>query len=186
MLQKESDQYSIGNQVLDYIEAHSQEDPSHPGHKAGFSKALTRGVSDTSGVEARLDKDINDFFASKKRLVNNVHWDKYLTDVDIKEFIEKHLRANNWDMVPKDVRKACYKIELKDGSSHNSSEALSCSGTGTSGSDGENSSDNVSDGNNKKGSNTSFNDILSSDKDSDTSDNDDLKMTVNIDKAMLN
>ena len=106
---KKSDQYSIGNQVLDYIEAHSPEDPSHPGHKAGLYKALTKGVSDTSGVEARLDKDINDFFAPKKRFVNNEHWDKYLTDVDIKEILEKHLGANNWDMVPKDVRKACYK-----------------------------------------------------------------------------
>ena len=81
---KKSDQYSISNQVLDYIEGHSQEDPSHPGHKAGLYKALTRGVSDTSGVEARLDKDINNFFASKKRFVNTVHWDKYLPDVDIK------------------------------------------------------------------------------------------------------
>ena len=106
---KKTDQYSIGNQVLDYIEAHSPEDPTDPGHKAGLYKALTRGVSDTSGVEARLDKDINDFFASKKRFVNNTHLDKYLTDVDIKEFLEKHLGANNWDMVPKDVRKACYK-----------------------------------------------------------------------------
>ena len=99
--------------MLDYIEAHSPEDSSHPGHKAGLYKALTKGVSDTSDVEARLEKDINDFFASKKRFVNNEHRDKYLTDVDIKEFLEKHLGANNWDMVPKDVRKACYKKTTK-------------------------------------------------------------------------
>ena len=95
--------------MLDYIEAHSPDDPTDPGHKAGLYRVLTRGVSDTSGVEARLDKDINDFFAPKKRFVNDAHLDKYLTDVDITEFLEKHLGANNWDMVPKDVRKACYK-----------------------------------------------------------------------------
>ena len=49
---KKSDQYSIGTQVLDYIEEHNQEDPANPGHKAGLYKALTRDVSDTSGVEA--------------------------------------------------------------------------------------------------------------------------------------
>ena len=37
-----------------------------------------------------------------------VHFDKFFTDADIKQFLEVHLGANNWDMVPKDVRKACY------------------------------------------------------------------------------
>ena len=38
----------------------------------------------------------------------------------------------------------------------------------------------------RRGGTTSFNDNLLSDNDSDMSDNGDLKMTVNIDKAMLN
>ena len=46
-------------------------------------------------------------------------------------------------------------------------------------------SDNGSDDDNKKGGTTSFNDNISSDNESDTSDNDDLEMTVNIDKAIL-
>ena len=105
---KKTDQYSIGSQVLDYIEDHSQEDPENPGHKAGLYKALTRGASDTSGIQAQMTKEINGYFATKKRFVNKVHFNKYLTDVDIKEFLENHLGATNWDMVPRDVRKACY------------------------------------------------------------------------------
>ena len=38
----------------------------------------------------------------------------------------------------------------------------------------------------RRGGTTSFNDNLSSDNNSDTSDNDDLKMTVNIEKVILN
>ena len=45
----------------------------------------------------------------------------------------------------------CGNDSSEDGSSDDNSEALSCSGTGTSGSDGEKSSDNGSDGDNKKG-----------------------------------
>ena len=37
----------------------------------------------------------------------------------------------------------------------------------------------------RRGGTTSFNDNVSSDNESDTSDNDDLEMTVNIDKAIL-
>ena len=55
-----------------------------------------------------MAKEINCFFAPKKRFVSNVHFNKYLTDVDIKEFLENPLGANNWDMMPKDARKACF------------------------------------------------------------------------------
>ena len=104
-----TDKYSIGTLALDYIEEHSNEDPLHPGTKAGLYRTLTKGITDTTGIEARLTKDINDYFLSKKTFESNVHWDKFLTDVDIKEFLENCLGANNWDMVPVDVRKACYK-----------------------------------------------------------------------------
>ena len=106
---KKNDHYSIGTAVLDYIEEHSPEDPTNPGHKAGLYKALTRGASDTSGIQAQTTKEINGYFAPKKIFVNDIHFNKYLTDIDIKEFLEIHLGANNWDMVPRDVRKACYK-----------------------------------------------------------------------------
>ena len=106
---KKTDQYSIGSQVLDYIEDHSQEDPKNPPHKACLYKALTRGASDTSGIQAQTTKEINGYFAPKKRFVNDIHFNKYLTDIDIKEFLEIHLGANNWDMVPRDVRKAWYR-----------------------------------------------------------------------------
>ena len=105
---KKTDQYSIGSQVLDYIEDHSQEDPENPGHKAGLYKALTRGASDTSGIQAQMTKEINGYFAPKKRFVNNIHFNKYLTDMDIRESLKIHLGATNWDMVPRDACKACY------------------------------------------------------------------------------
>ena len=51
---KKSDQYRIGTTLLDRIKKHGQEDPANPGHKAGLYKAVTRGVSDTSSVEAKV------------------------------------------------------------------------------------------------------------------------------------
>ena len=98
---KKNDSYSIGTQVLDYIEEHSTEDPTNPGHKAGLFKAVTRGVTDTKGVEAQMAKEINGFFAPKKRFENEVHFDKCFTNADIKQFLEVHLGATNWEVVPK-------------------------------------------------------------------------------------
>ena len=67
-----------------------------------------RVSSSLSIVYDQNTKEINGFFAPKKRFVNEVYFDKFYTDADIKQFLEVHLGAINWGMLPKDVRKACY------------------------------------------------------------------------------
>lgn len=104
-----SDNHSIGSIALDYVETNSHDDPMNPGKKAGLYKTITKNITDTAGIEMRLTKQINSHFAIAPNFQMNVHFNKYLTDFDIKEFLEKHLGANNWDQVPTDVRKACYK-----------------------------------------------------------------------------
>ena len=111
-----SNDYSIGSLMLDYIEENSGEDPNNRGVKSGLYKAVTKGVTDTTGIVTRMTKEINNYFAVKPSFECDGHLDKYLTDADIKEFLETYIGANNWDQVPKNARKACYK----DNSSKNS------------------------------------------------------------------
>ena len=56
---KNNDQYSIGTQVLDFIEEHSPEDPENLRHKDGLFKTVPRGVTDTKSVEIQMAKEMN-------------------------------------------------------------------------------------------------------------------------------
>jgi len=79
-----TDKYSIGSLALDHIEEHSNGDPINPGVKAGLYKTITKNVADTTGVEARLTREINLYFAKNKFFECGAHWDKFFTDADIK------------------------------------------------------------------------------------------------------
>ena len=59
---KKNGLYSIVTQLLDYIGEHSPEDHANPRHKAGLFKVITRGVTDTKGVETQMAKETVDFF----------------------------------------------------------------------------------------------------------------------------
>ena len=92
---RKSKDYSIGSLMLDYIEENSGEDQDNRGVKGGLYKAVTKGVTDTTGIVTRMTKEINNYFAAKPSFECDGHLDKYLTDADIKEFLEKYIGANN-------------------------------------------------------------------------------------------
>lgn len=93
--------------ALDYIHDNSKVDEN--GNIGGLYGALTRNKPDTSSVELKMKKELCLYWKKTFQIVEDVPLDKYWTDVDIKEMLEEFLGANNWNMVPKDVRKACYK-----------------------------------------------------------------------------
>ena len=85
-------------------------DMSPNGQKGGlYGHLLDTAKGNEKILEARMTKELNDYFGAKVVYQFDNHWDRYLVDFDIKELAENLLGANSWDDVAKESKKAFYK-----------------------------------------------------------------------------
>lgn len=106
--------YSVdngGKYALDFIQDTSK--IGDDGQPAGLYRALTKNRSDTVEIEKRMKNHLIAYFPTTFQLTAGVELDKYLTDIDIKEFVIEKLGAKGWGDVSQDTRKACFKYNWK-------------------------------------------------------------------------
>ena len=103
-----------GNYALEFIKSNST--IGDDGEPAGLYQALVRQATDTTHIAANMKRLLVTYWKGDLQLNVGVHFDKYLTDHDIKEFLENWVGYNSWEQVPQNARQACYKHtwKLKD------------------------------------------------------------------------
>lgn len=100
-----------GKYALDFIQSSSK--TGKDGLPGGLYKALTRNKNDTKTAEDKMKNELMQYFKTKFQVTQDACLDKYLTDIDIKEFLQKNFRVNGWKDVRPEIRKACYKYKWK-------------------------------------------------------------------------
>lgn len=106
--------YSVdngGKYALDFIQDTSK--IGDDGQPAGLYRGITKNRSDTVQIEKRMKNQLIAYFPTTFQLTAGVELDKYLADIDIKEFLMEKLGAQGWGDISQETRKACFKYNWK-------------------------------------------------------------------------
>ena len=79
------------------------------GNYPGLKKWSLDKFGTEKQAEDALSEMLENYYQPGFQLTHDNHLDRFLTDYDIKTFLESHFGAHSWNDVPKKVKKACYK-----------------------------------------------------------------------------
>ena len=89
----------IGSLILNYW----KQDERYNG-LTNWAETKFKGLA-AKNLSAQLEHHFDSGFVH----TYGMHLDRYLTDYDIKSFLEKHMGATSWEDVSEDVKRVCYK-----------------------------------------------------------------------------
>lgn len=98
---------NAGTLALDYLDRiHTVKNDGTIGGLYGY---IVGNSKDTTAIEMQMTSQLNLYYQNPPIIEEGGALDKYLCDFDIKALMETYLGANDWGMVPKKVRKVCYR-----------------------------------------------------------------------------
>ena len=100
-----------GNYALEFIAPNST--IGDDGEPADLYRALVKQATNTTHIAASMKSLLVNYWKPDLQFNVGVHFDKFFTDHDIKEFLENWVGYNSWEQVPQNARQACYKHKWK-------------------------------------------------------------------------